>query len=87
MFQVNSLRTKIIRELASHPEGSTTGDIGRRLKVDYRQIYGHIQVLKGYDILESGESAPGTGRNIIYTLKPNVVKALNREFLNYLLGK
>lgn len=70
-----------------HPEGSTTGDIGRRLDVDYRQIYGHIKVLKGYDILEFAESAPGTGRNIIYTLKPDALKALNKSYLNYLLGK
>lgn len=87
VFQVNSLRAEIIRDLASHPEGSTTGDVGRRLNVDYRQVYGHIKTLDAAGILSSAESAPGTGRHIIYTLVPEALKALNKDFLNYLLGK
>lgn len=87
VFQANSLRAQILRDLAAHPEGSTTGDIGRRLDVDYRLIHRHIRVLSSLNVVTSSESAPGTGRHIIYMLDAGALKARNTTFLNYLLGK
>lgn len=87
VFQANSLRAEIIRDLAAHQEGSTTGDIGRRLDVDYRLIHRHIKILSSFGIVEHSESAPGTGRRVIYTLDQAELKARNLNFMNYLLGK
>ena len=87
VFQANSLRAEIIRDLAAHTEGSTTGDIGRRMDVDYRLIHRHIKVLASFGVVESSESAPGTGRHVIYTLDEAQLRERNSAFMDYLLGK
>ncbi len=87
VFQVNRLRAEIIRDLASHPEGSTTGDVGRRIDVDYRQIHKHVRALATQGIVGSSISSPGTGRHILYTLNRSALESNNKELLDYLLGK
>lgn len=86
-FQVNNLRTEILRDLAGHPEGSTTGDIGRRLHIDYRQAHKHVKVLASIDLVVVVEPVPGTGRHPLYTLRTDRLRALNGDFIKYLLGR
>lgn len=86
VFQVNSLRAEVIRDLALHPEGSTTVESAARLDVDYRQVYQHVQVLKREGLLRLAE-ADGSRRGPVYLLDEQVLESRNRAFMQHLLGR
>ncbi|WP_377973961.1 HTH domain-containing protein [Arthrobacter ulcerisalmonis] len=46
MLGVNALRTSILRYLAQHPEGATSGEIGRDLNVDYRTVWRYLKEIE-----------------------------------------
>lgn len=86
IFQVNTLRAELIRDLALHPEGSTTVESASRLDVDYRVVYQHVQVLKQEGLLRLAE-ADGSRRGPIYLLDEQALESRNRAFIRHLLGR
>lgn len=85
VFQVNTLRSEVIRDLALHPEGSTTVESAYRLDVDYRVVYQHVQVLKREGILRLAEEG-GVRRGPVYTLDQQALESRNRALMRHLLG-
>lgn len=86
VFQVNALRSEVIRDLALHPEGSTTVESAYRLGVDYRVVYQHVQVLKREGLLRLAEENEGR-RGPVYMLDQQALENSNSAFMRYLLGR
>lgn len=83
VFNVNTLRTEIIRDLSMHPDGETTGDIARRLDVDYRQVHKHVAAL----VAEGLVSTERSGRSVLYRIQPEVLSEQLRVFSRFLSGE
>lgn len=89
MLGVNPLRSAILRFLAQHPEGATSGDIGRELGADYRTVWRYLKELE----LQGGvtsEEAEGKGQSSrwrIYKLNLAARDAAVRTYLDFLDGK
>lgn len=86
MLQVNGLRAEVIRDLAKHPEGSTTTDIGERLGCDYRTVYQHIKVLRQLDLLTAAGQGLDQRRGPLYQMDTEKLTSLVFDSLGYLLG-
>lgn len=89
MLGINQLRSAILRHLAQHPEGATSGDIGRELGADYRTVWRYLKELEPQGGVTSGE-AEGKGRSPrwrIYKLNVAARDAAIRTYLDFLDDK
>lgn len=88
-FNVNSLRAVVIRDLAQHPDGDTTGAIARRVGVDYRQVYAHIRVLLDERLVVrvDGDEGDQSGRRVIYGIDQVQLSAQSEAYARFLAGK
>lgn len=89
MLGINQLRSAILLHLAQHPEGATSGDIGRELDADYRTVWRYLKELESQGGVTS-EEAEGKGqsprwRN--YKLNVAARDAAIRTYLDFLDGK
>lgn len=85
---INQLRSAILRHLAQHPEGATSGDIGRELGADYRTVWRYLKELETQGGVLS-EGAEGKGRSSrwrIYKLNIGARDAAIRKYLDFLGG-
>lgn len=87
VLNVNQLRAGIIRDLSRHPEGDTSGNIARRLGVDYRQVYTHVRVLVAAGLVATDSDAENqNGRRVVYSLKPGALEEQAAIYFRYLSG-
>lgn len=86
LFQVGTLRAEIIRDLAQHPEGSTTREIAARVGVISQQVYRHIGQLKEDEVVIDLGQGDGYRRGPVYQLDRAALEAKNAAFLKHLLG-
>lgn len=87
VFNVNTLRAAVIRDLSMNPGGSTTGDIARRLGVDYRQVFAHIQVLEASGVVTADLPDNRAGRRIQYSLDVEELKKQADNYVGFLRGQ
>lgn len=87
VFQVGTLRAEIIRDLAQHPEGATTAEIGFRIGVIYQQVYKHVGQLKDEGIVTMLGQGTGYRRGPIYQLDRAALEAKAAAFMRHLLGE
>ena len=89
LLGVNALRTSILRHLAQHPEGVTSGDIGRDLNVDYRTVWRYLKELESQGgVTTSLAEGKGTSdRWRIYKLDTSVREDAIATYLDFLRGK
>lgn len=88
MFNANTLRAAVIRDLAQHPDGDTTGNIAKRIGVDYRQVYTHIKTLEAEGLVSAeGEVGDRNGQRVHYSLDLGRLKEQGLIYMQYLLGE
>lgn len=90
MFGANPIRGAIIRELAQHPEGMTSGAVERALDASYQTVFRHLQALvaTGLVTTDSTDSTEAQhGRRVIYALDAAAVSAALGDYLAYLLPR
>jgi DNA-binding transcriptional ArsR family regulator len=88
VFNANTLRAAIIRDLAQHPGGDTTGNIAKRIGVDYRQVYAHINTLEDEGLVSAeGEVGERNGRRVCYSIDLGNLREQGLIYMKYLLGE
>jgi ArsR family transcriptional regulator, arsenate/arsenite/antimonite-responsive transcriptional repressor len=88
VFNANTLRAAIIRDLAQHPDGDTTGNIAKRIGVDYRQVYVHIKTLEAEALVSAeGEAGDRSGQRIQYSINLGRLREQGLVYMRYLLGE
>lgn len=88
VFNVNQLRAGVIRDLSKHPEGDTTGNIARRLEVDYRQVYAHVRILLAEGlVVTDADGVNQSGRRVLYSLKPGALEQQLAAYGKFLMGE
>lgn len=53
VFGINLVRLTILRELQTHDEGLTTGDLAKRLDIPRQTVVRHIRSLENEDLVHS----------------------------------
>ncbi|KHL01753.1 hypothetical protein LK10_14815 [Sinomonas humi] len=78
---------EILRDLALHPEGSTTVEVASRIEADYRTVWSHVKLLKARGLV-TAETAPTT-RHVgpLYKLDREALKEHFTVALGYTLGE
>lgn len=86
MFGANPIRGAIIRVLAQHPEGMTSGAIERELGTAYQTVFRHLQALVAEGAVKTDGNEVHHGRRVIYRLDTDVVTKTLSEYRAYLLA-
>jgi predicted transcriptional regulator len=87
IFGVTPLRAAILRHLWQHPEGSTSGDIGRALGAQYKTVLWHLQQLEALGTVESDAGERRIGQRVLYTVNEAAFDAAAADLLKYTRGK
>lgn len=87
MFGANPIRGAIIRELAQHPEGMTSGAVERALDASYQTVFRHLQALVATGLVATDSTEAQHGKRVIYTLDADAVSAALGDYLAYLLAR
>ncbi|WP_346925123.1 helix-turn-helix domain-containing protein [uncultured Arthrobacter sp.] len=88
VFNANTLRAAVIRDLAQRPDGETTGNIAKRIGVDYRQVYTHIKTLEAEGLVSAaGEAGVRNGRRVRYSVDLGRLRELGLTYVRYLSGE
>lgn len=87
MLGANPIRGAIIRVLAQHPKGMTSGAIERELSASYQTVFRHLQQLVAAGVVATDGEQAHHGRRVIYTLDREAVTATLSEYRDYLLSK
>lgn len=88
MLGVNVLRTSILRYLAQHPDGATSGEIGRDLDVDYRTVWRYLKEIETQRGVTS-QHAEGKGQSDrwrVYKLNVEAREDAISTYLDFLRG-
>ena len=88
VFNVNLLRANIVRDLSMRPEGDTTGNVAKRLEVDYRQVYAHFRALMKEGLVTADPSgSESNGRRVIYRISPEKLQEMASIYIKFLVGE
>jgi ArsR family transcriptional regulator len=88
VFNANALRAAVIRDLAQHPGGDTTGGIAKRIGVDYRQVYAHIKTLEAEGLVSAaGETGVRSGHRVQYSIDLGRLREQGLIYMRYLAGE
>ncbi|GAA1821406.1 helix-turn-helix transcriptional regulator [Agromyces neolithicus] len=88
LLGIHPMRAAILRYLAQHPEGATSGDIGRDLGVHYRTIWSYLGKLETEGGVTSEPASEGRSSHWrVYKLNREGRDEAIRRFLDYLEGK
>lgn len=86
IFGITPLRAEILRYLWRHPEGSTSGEIGRSLEVNYRTIARHLVRLEELGGIDSDADSNRQGVRVVYRINAEGFDVAVSELLQYLKG-
>ncbi|EMY36065.1 hypothetical protein D477_001014 [Arthrobacter crystallopoietes BAB-32] len=88
VFNANTLRAAVIRDLAQHPSGDTTGNVAKRIGVDYRQVYAHIKTLEAEGLVAAGgEVGERSGQRVRYIIDLAKLREQGLIYMSFLLGE
>jgi DNA-binding transcriptional ArsR family regulator len=88
VFNANALRAAVIRDLAQHLDGDTTGNIAKRIGVDYRQVYAHIKILEAEGLVSAaGDVGVRNGRRVHYSIDLGRLRERGLVYMRYLSGE
>jgi len=87
MLGANPIRGAIIRVLAQHPNGLTSGAIERELGVSYQTVFRHLQQLVAVGVVTTDGEEVHHGRRVIYTLDRQAVITTLSEYRDFLLAE
>ncbi|WP_343320564.1 helix-turn-helix domain-containing protein (plasmid) [Arthrobacter sp. TMP15] len=87
IFGMTPLRAAILRHLWQSPDGATSGDIGRYLKVNYRTVARHLVRLEELGAVESDADIDRQGVRVIYKVSADGFDSAVTELLQYLKGR
>lgn len=88
VFNANTLRAAVIRDLARHPDGDTTGNVARRIGVDYRQVYTHIKTLEAEGVVSAGgEVGERSGQRVLYVIDLDKLREHGLTYMRFLSGE
>lgn len=88
VFNANTLRAAVIRDLAQHLDGDTTGNIAKRIGVDYRQVYAHIKTLEAEGLVSAdSEAGDRNGQRVHYSIDLGRLREQGRIYVKYLSGE
>ena len=86
-FGMNRVRAAIVRYLALHPEGATSGQISRDLGAAFQTVFRHLQDLEEQNFIVSDGTQNRHGQRVIYQLNRAARDKALAEYANYLDGK
>lgn len=84
MFGVNAMRGAIIRTLAAHPQGLTSGQIERELDASYQTVFRHLKALVAEGAVVVDDDVE-QGRRTIYAIDRQAVDQALADYRRYLL--
>lgn len=84
---MNQVRAAIIRHLALHPGGTTSGQITRELSATYQTIFRHLQDLEEQGVVTSDAGEQRQGQRVVYTLNRAARDKALADYAAYLDGK
>lgn len=84
---VNPLRTAIFRYLWLHPEGSTSGEIGRSIGTSYKTVLWHLQQLEQAGAVDSDAGERRIGQRVLYRINKSAFEDAAADFINYAKGQ
>jgi predicted transcriptional regulator len=87
IFGATPLRVAVFRHLWQHPEGSTSGDIGRALGAGYKTVLWHLQQLEALGAVDSDAGERRIGQRVLYTVNEAAFNDAAADFLKYATGK
>lgn len=87
VFGANPLRGAIIRLLALHSEGMTSGAIQRELNTTYQTVLRHLQELESAGTVTADAGEQRQGKRVIYVLDTDVLQSALSGYGEYLFGK
>ena len=87
LFSMTPLRAEILRYLWQHPNGATSGEIGRFLDANYRTVARHLIRLEELGGIESDADAERQGVRVVYRINATGFDAAASNLLQYLKGK
>ena len=83
---VNPLRAEILRYLWQHPEGGTSGDIGRSIGTGYKTVLWHLKQLESTGAVDTNARENRIGQRVIYSVNQQAFDDAAQDFLLYLTG-
>lgn len=86
LFGLTPLRAEILRYLSLHPEGVTSGEVGRALTANYRTIARHLVRLEELGVVESDATEQRQGVRVLYRINPRKLALAARLLLRYVSG-
>lgn len=85
-FGVSPIRAAVIRELARHPEGATSGQIARHLEAAYHTVFRHLRELEDLGLVDSDAEDDRQGQRVVYRLNRDARDHEAAKLLAYLDG-
>lgn len=87
IFGMTPLRAEILRYLSTHPEGSTSGDVGRALSANYRTVARHLVTLEEFGVVDSDATKDRQGFRVLYCINPEKLSVAAQLLFKYLHGQ
>lgn len=84
---MNQARAEIIRYLALHPGGATSGQISRDLGAAFQTVFRHLQDLEEQNLIVSDANQNRHGQRVIYQLNRSARDQALADYASYLDGK
>lgn len=84
---VTPLRAEILRYLWQHPEGGTSGDIGRSIGTSYKTVLWHLKQLEASGAVDTNAREDRVGQRVIYSVDQGAFNDAAADFLRYVKGK
>ena len=82
---LTTVRLEILRDLARHPEGSTTVEIAARIDANYRTVWTHMKPMKEHGLVTAEGSVDRLGP--VYRIVPEQVEKAFAVTRDYALGR
>ena len=87
VFNTNTLRAAVIRDLAQHLDGDTTGNIAKRIGVGTGRSRG-LEALEAEGLVSAvGEVGVRNGQRIHYSIDLGRLRECGRAYMSYLSGE
>ncbi|WP_417235507.1 winged helix-turn-helix domain-containing protein [Arthrobacter sp.] len=86
LLGINPLRIEILRYLARHPEGGTSGAIGKEVGAAYKTVLWHLKQLEEQNFVLSDGEGNRRGQRVLYRLNLAAFEGGLRSLEAYVKG-